>query len=234
MIKNKINCEECVNHNCVLHNYLSKRFAPVIYENKIIISCKKTQQLFLEGAFAAGIYFLLSGKIKVHKSGTNGKQQVVRLVKPGDILGHRNIGMRNVYPVSATAIEDSMACFIETKVFFDVLNNESPLAFQLMLFYAGELQKTETAIRNHALMTMKEKVANTLLIIIDAFGLTPDKMIDAQLSQQDMAEITGTNNEQISRFLSEFQKDKLIAIKEKKIKILNQEKLKHIISQYEY
>ncbi len=234
MIKTKVNCVDCANHNCLLHNYLSIELAPLINENKTIIKCKRGQQIFFEGMPVVGIYFLLNGKVKVYKSGTNGKQQVIRLVKPGDVLGHRGIGSRNIYPVGATAMEDSMICFIETKIFFDILHKEPELTFRLMFFYADELQKMETNVRNQALMTIREKVANTLLMIIDAFGLSEDNKIDAHLSRQDIAEIAGTNKEQVSRFLSEFQKDKLISMKAKNIKIVNIEKLKHILSSYEY
>lgn len=234
MRRTQVICIDCVNHNCLLQHYLSKELAPLIYENKTIIKCKKDQQIFLEGMPVVGIYFLLSGKVKIYKSGTNEKQQVIRLVKPGDILGHRGIGSRNIYPVGACALEDSMVCFMETKIFFDVLHKEPDLTFQLMLFYADELQKMEASVRNQALMTIREKVANTLLMIIGVFGLTGDNKIDAQLSRQDIAEIAGTNKEQVSRFLSEFQRDKIISMKVKNIKIINIEKLKHLISEYEY
>lgn len=227
------NCADCVNHNCLLHDNLSEEVVALVNDNKSIIKCKRGQQIFLEGMPVGGIYFLLKGKAKVYKSGANGKQQVIRLVNQGGILGHRGIGSRNIYPVGASAIEDCMICFIESKVFFDILHKEHELTFRLMLFYADELQKTETSVRNQALMSIKEKVANTLLMIIDAFGLSKDNDIEAHLSRQDIAEITGTNKEQVSRFLSEFQKDKLLLMKAKNIKILNLEKLKNILSDYE-
>ena len=94
-----------------------KEWVPSIEKFKTTVHLKKGEQLFKEGDAVKGIYFLKKGKLKVHKLWEEGRQMVIRFAKEGDVIGHRGLGSDTFYPVTATALEDATACFIEAKLF---------------------------------------------------------------------------------------------------------------------
>ncbi len=224
--------KKCETINAFLSQPFSKKSLDLINEYGTIIRCEKGQHIFYEGESVEGIFFVLSGMIKIFKSGLNGKQQIIRLAKPNDIIGHRGLGGKNIYPIGAEAIEDSKVCFIETQLFFEILRNDSEFAIWLILFYAEELKNTETRIRDQAQMSIREKIADAIMMIAKAYGIDARNFLKAQLSRGDIADLAGTNNEQVSRFLSEFEQDNIIELKGKTIKILNLELLKDKLKYY--
>ncbi|MCC6383923.1 MAG: Crp/Fnr family transcriptional regulator [Bacteroidia bacterium] len=211
---------------------MNHKSGKLIRENKLLIRCKKGQQIFFEGAPVTGIFFILEGKVKVFKSGINGRQQIVRLARSGDILGHRGFGGNNIYPVGASTLEDSKICFIESSVFFNTLKNEPELAIQLLLFYAEELKTTETKLRNQAQMTIREKITDALLYIYERYHVDGDNTLDVHLSRQDIADLAGTNREQISRLITEFEYEGIIKTKGKRIEIIRLNKMQAILTPF--
>ena len=102
-----------------------------------------------------------------------------------------------------------------------------------MMFYSQELRKSEQRTKNFAQMTVEEKVIFTLLYIIEIFGFNKEEnTINASLSRQDIADIAGTNADQVSRTIAYLKKEKLVSTQGKKILIKNYEGLKKSISRY--
>lgn len=103
-----------------------------ISEHKRNIAFKKGQVLFSEGNQPHGIYCIFKGKVKIHKMGDEGKDQIVRLAKPSNIVGYRSIFNNDTYYASATAIEDTEVCFISKQYVTDLIKNNNGIAFSMM------------------------------------------------------------------------------------------------------
>jgi len=105
----------------------------------------------------------------------------------------------------------------------DVLNHNPNIAYNLMMFYSNELRTSESKIKKMAQMNVTEKVADSLLYLKLYFGIINDEgiIIDADISRQDIADLAGINKEQLSKVLSDFKKESLIKIIDKKIHIVN-------------
>lgn len=234
MRANGIQCVTCKCANCFIAKYCSPKWKRMIDEHKTGRMYKKGQQIFHEGNMIFGIHFICSGKVKVYKSEFDGKNHIVRLSKAGNILGHKSFGSRTYYRFGAETIEDSFISFIENDVFKKLLLCAPELMYNLLLFYAEELRNSETRIRNLAQMNVRERVVETLLMINNIFGQKNDDnwLLNVELPRQDLADITGTSQDQIIRILSEFKKDKIIAFEGKKIIILKYQKLFDMIKGY--
>jgi CRP/FNR family transcriptional regulator len=186
--------------------------------------------LFKEGDKVDGIYFIYEGRMKVHKHWGPEKELIVRFAQKGDIIGHRGMGgIDHVYPVSATALEPVSVCFIEMDFFQSSLKINHTLLYELMLFYAQELQSSEKHMRNLAHMTVKGRMANAFLLLHQKFGSNKDGFIDLSLSKQDLASYIGATYETTFRILNELIADKLVAVSGKNYSILNEEKLTRLI-----
>jgi CRP-like cAMP-binding protein len=197
-----------------------------INTEKICTPYKKGEFIFKEGTRPHGIFCVNRGKIKLSKLGDDGKEQIIRLVKPGDPLGYRALLSGDLYSSSAIAIEDSGVCFVPKDLFMGILQKDSQLSLEMLKLLSDDLRKAELQITHLAQKPVRERVAEALLFIKETYGLAEDnRTIDVQFSREDLANIVGTATETVIRLLSEFNKDQIILTTGKKIEILNLPKL---------
>ena len=199
-----------------------------------ILGCRKGQQFILEGTPVNGLFFICQGKVKVLKTGINGREQILRFVSEGEIVGHRGFGTRKQYEISAVAIEDTVLCNFSNEVLEKMLREIPDLTYDLMLFYADELNKSESKVKAIAQMTVREKVIDTLLYIYRKFGLNSRGLLDLQLSRKEIAGFAGTTDEQVIRTLSALKKEDLIFTTGKRIGIVDVKKLRKEISEHNF
>ena len=157
----------------------------------------------------------------------------VVIVKEGEILGHRGFGTEQKYPIGAAALETTTLCNFSNQTLIDVLHKAPDLTFDLMLFYASELNNSETKGRKFAQMSVREKVIDAFLYIYKTFGQTDD-YLNITLSRKDIADFAGTTEEQVIRAISGLKKDKLIHTEGKKIGISNHTALKKEVDEHNY
>ncbi len=187
---------------------------------------KKGQLVFYEGNRPTGLYCVNKGKVKVYQIGMEGKEQIIRLAKDGDILGYRSLISGEMYTASASIIEDSTICFIPKKTFFDLLQTNSELSTRMMKLLSNDLKSAEKRITGLAQKPVRERMAETILMLKEFYGLDSEKhTIKANLSREDIANIVGTATETAIRVLSEFKSEKIINLMGKKIQIINNDAL---------
>ncbi|WP_245825653.1 Crp/Fnr family transcriptional regulator [Sediminibacterium ginsengisoli] len=193
---------------------------------KTCTSYKKGEYIFKEGARPFGIYCVNHGKIKLSKQGDDGKEQIIRLVKPGDPLGYRSLLSGDRYNASAIALENSGVCFIPKDLFMGILQKDSSLTLEMLKLLSDDLKKAEQQITHLAQKPVRERVAEALLFIKETYGFEEDgQTIAAAFSREDIANIVGTATETTIRLLSELNREGLIQLNGKKIVILDLKKL---------
>ncbi|MEP7171245.1 MAG: Crp/Fnr family transcriptional regulator [Bacteroidota bacterium] len=187
---------------------------------------KKGQLIFNEGGFPHGLFCVNSGKIKIAQAGDEGKEQIVRFAKEGDILGYRTLLSGDKYACSATAIDDASICFIPKNTFFGLIAKNANLSMEIMKLLAHDLKKAEHKITDLAQKPVRERMAEALLFLKETYGYENDSAtINVSLSREEIANMVGTARETATRLLSEFKDDGILELVGKKIKILNQQKL---------
>lgn len=214
----------CPNKSCLINKYCSPQWFSFIHENKTILYFKKNNQIIHEGDPVTGIYFISTGKVKVHTTGSSGKEMILRMAKSGDIVGHRGF-VRENYPISVTALEDTAVCFLEKEKFINALKNNSALTYNMLLFYMEELKKSEERTKNMAQKKVTERIADALLYLEEVFGTNDNGELNLPLSRIDLATMAGTVYETVIRTLQNFEKENLIKFRRKKLKIINREGL---------
>jgi CRP/FNR family transcriptional regulator len=193
---------------------------------KVCTIYKKGDVVFHEGTYPFGIYCVNTGKIKLSHSGDDGREQIVRLAKPGDIIGYKALLSAEKYTASAIALDDSSVCFIPKDLFISILQKDANLSFEMMRIIASELRKAETKITHLAQKPVRERLAETLLFIKETYGVEQDgTTLNVRLSREEIANLVGTATESAIRLLSEFKKDGLIELQGKKIRLLNPEEI---------
>jgi len=198
-----------------------REWVPFIGIKKKNIQLNKGNQFIREGDPVTGIYFVCSGKVKVHKQWGD-KEIIVRFAHGGAIVGHRGFTTKgNLFPISATALEPTLVCFVELEFFMSTLKVNTELTYQLMLFYADELKESEQKMYNLVHMTVKHRLALAIIRLHAEFGTTASGFINIQLSRQDLASYVGTTYESLFRMMNELAREGLIAVDGKQIRIEN-------------
>ena len=208
--------------SCLMCQMTLAEWKPAIAVHKKNFMVKRGEQIFTEGDPVTGVYFVTSGNVKVHKRWGD-KELILRFANAGKIFGHRGIGVESqVYPISATALEETQLCFIPIDFFKATLKVNTEFMYNLLLFYADELQNSERKMRNLALMPVKSRLAVALINLQTQFGLSSDGFIDVELSRQDLAAYAGATYETVFRTLNEMMMENLILTHGKKIQIANE------------
>jgi CRP-like cAMP-binding protein len=219
----------CDVSSCFLCRNSINEWKEVIAQKKETLFYKKGERIFSEGGKVAGVYFLFAGAVKIHKQWKEDKELILRFVAAGDIMGHRGLGAAQVYPVSATALVDTKACFITNDFLEASLRTNQGFTHMLMQFYADELQKAETRMHNRASWEAKARIAHSLLELDTLFGRDAENYIAVPISRQDIASYAGTTYETVFKVLKELGQDGLIGTSAKSIRLEDPEKLKSII-----
>ena len=225
-------CNNCTSTNCFINRYVSAEWKEKIITGKSAQRYKSGTSVLKEGEPVLGIYFIFSGKVKVYNTGPDGRSQIVRLAGSGDILGHRGLGINMRYPISASTLEEATICFIKTIDFIRALEHNPAFAINLLMFYASELRRAEHKLRSLSQMTVKQKLADTLLTIRDIYGtrkLHGKKVLAVKLSRQEFADIIGASIEEVIRTFSVFKKEGTLGLEGKYISIMNSKHLESLL-----
>jgi CRP/FNR family transcriptional regulator, anaerobic regulatory protein len=228
-----IDCLNCSNTDCLIKKHSLDSGIESFLEQKKTIQSKKGQNIIIEGSPVHGLYFILNGKVKVYNSGINGREQIHRFAKNGEMIGQRGFSSHQHYPVGAVTIEDTLLCHFSFDIIKKILHTLPLLTYDFMTFFAEELFRSETKVRKFAHMTVREKVIDALLYFNRKFGLK-NGFLNIGLSRKDIADFAGTTEEQVIRILSALKKENLITTVGKKIGISNPEHLKKEIDEHHF
>lgn len=192
---------------------------------------KKGQVIFYERKRPLGIYCVHSGSVKISRLGTEGKEQIVRIAKAGDLLGLRSLISGRNYSASATTIDDSVVCFIDKRKFFQITIRYPEISTQIMLTLSTLLEEAEKKITSMAQKPVRERLAEALLALDEVFRSDGCPTV-ISLSREDLANIVGTANETVIRLLGEFKEEHLVTVKGRKIFLVDKKGLQQIAKDY--
>lgn len=189
---------------------------------------KKGSLIYEEGTRIKGCYFVYSGIIKIYQTGHEGKEQIIKFDREGDIFGFRSVIRHESACTSVKTYTDSILCYISDTALLHLIKNSSDFAYDMIQIACKELGDSNRYIRDIAQKSVKERLAEILLLLAEDFGTENDKTLKLNITREDLSNFIGTATETVIRLLSEFKADNIVDSKGRKIKLLNPEKLKSI------
>lgn len=187
---------------------------------------RKGEMLYYSGDQPSGLYCVHHGNVKIFKMGRDGKEQIVRLVHEGDILGYRALITGEPYSSFAVPIDDAQICHIPKHVFFNLVTTNADFSKRIMVLLSRELKAAEERIVEIAHKPVRERLAETLLLLHQTYGTEPDhRTLGIKLTRSELANIIGTTSESVSRALSAFREMNIIEMNGRKIGIVNRNAL---------
>ena len=221
-------CEQCIMKEFNSLQSLSQEELKGISGCKTSRFVKKGDIIFEEGETLKGVYCVKDGICKLTKLSANGKDQIVKLVVKGDLLGQRSLIVNEAVNLSAVALNNMEVCFIPKDEIFANLKNNSDFSMDMLKQMAHDLKESDNVIVNMAQKSVKQRLAETLVYIYTSFGADKEGFLNVILSREDYASVVGTATESAIRVLSQFKKEGLISTSGKQIKIENINGLKRV------
>ncbi len=221
-------CEKCIVRKFTGLNTLTSDELKCISDGKTTRSFKKGEVIFDEGEHLKGIYCVRHGIAKLSKLSTNGKDQIIKFVSGGEVLGQRSVIAKEPTNLRAVAVNDMNSCFIPKNIILDNLHSNPDFSLDMLHNLANELKEADDVIVNISQKSVKQRIAETLLHLEENFGVDQDGFMIIQLSREDISNIVGTATESCIRMLSELKKEGLISTSGKRIQITDVVKMRKL------
>lgn len=221
-------CENCIVRKFNALRAMSKEELKAVSDSKISRKIKKGETIFEEGEKLNGVYCVRGGVSKLAKLSPNGKDQIVKLASKGEVLGQRSVVAEENSNLSATAVSDMEMCFIPKEAIVSTLHKNPDFTYEVLRHMAHDLKEADDVIVNMSQKTVKERIAEALLYMMNNFGEDQEGYLALVLSREDIANVVGTATESCIRILSEFKKQGLIKTSGKRMAILEARKLQDL------
>ncbi|MEO5775659.1 MAG: response regulator [Flavobacterium sp.] len=183
---------------------------------------KKKQVVYYEGDRATGAYLVLAGKIKTIKMNADGRELMTGMYETDDFLGINAILYNEIYTDSATVLEDSELCFFPKEQIEELLRLYPDVAEKFLKILSEELREKDIQLLDLAYQSVRKRIAESILRLFKNNTTTDESM---SISRDDLAAMSGTAGETVSRTLTEFKNEGLIQRKGSQISILDYTKI---------
>tara|TARA_B110000967_G_scaffold29698_1_gene27894 strand:- start:8436 stop:9122 length:687 start_codon:yes stop_codon:yes gene_type:complete len=219
-------CKKCIVKEFTTLNTLSSEELEEVSHHKNEMCFKRGDVIFREGSLLNGVFCVKQGKCKLTKLSPNGKDQIVKFIKDGDMSGHRSVLSEEPVNLSAVALEEVRVCFIPKSDIIKSIHANKYFSKSMFKVICHELKDAHSKLTNMAQKTVRERLAEALLFLDETFGEDAEGYLNIRLSREEIANVIGTSTESAIRSLSEMNKEQLILLFGKKIKLLKKKRLK--------
>ncbi len=231
-LKREVVCALCQCHirENTLFAGLSEAQLEVFKKAVTVASYRKKEVIFMEGDECSGLYIIRTGRVKVVRSSSSGKEQIIKILNPGDLLGFEVFYDGETYTNTAVAMEDCELCRINKGEFFDILEKEPAISKKLIVALGKELNYAYEWIGNLGLMSARQKMAHLLYTLAKEYGVKVDGEVRLHLtlSRLEIAELLGITQETSIRLLKSFKEEGILDIRRKEIIIKSLSRLEEI------
>lgn len=208
---------------------LNEREHKLIRDTARFINLKKNEIVYYENDKPIYFMCLLKGKIKIYKDGVGGRSQIVRVVRPVQYFGYRAYFAEEPYVTTAAALESSVVCLIPMKIIEQILRNNGSLAMLLIRLLSIDLGVSDRRVVNLTQKHIRGRLAESLLFLKESYGLEEDgATIGVYLAREDLANLSNMTTSNAIRTLSVFEKERIISLDGRKIKIIDEDRLQKI------
>lgn len=160
------------------------------------------ETIYHEGDRSEGLYIIHRGRIKVYRLSENGKEQIVRMVGPGDFTGELSLFNEMSHDAYADTIEPAEVCIIPRAPMQQLLHDHPTISLKMLSEISSRLASTEQHTARIAMETMDVRIA---MYLADLSEEQQQLTVTLPMSRKDLASYLGTTPETISRKLGAFE-----------------------------
>lgn len=218
------NCEKsrqsCV-HLVPIFNALNSQEITEIENITYSRTYAKGEMIYMAGEKGEKLFVIHRGKVKITRISESGREQVVRVLGPGDFMGELSLFVHVPLTDNAQALEDTEVCVLDGQSLKQLMMKYPAIALKILEELSMRLEKAERLIEDLTTRSVEVRIARALLELA-----THNDEVVLELSKGDLASHTGMSPETLSRKLSYFQKMGWIKMEgRRKIVILDKDSL---------
>ena len=234
MVKKELTEAEIAESIPDLWQPLTQQQRELLAQNFTIQKYKKNETIYCEGETPENLMCLLNGKVKIYKDGVGGRSQIIRVIKDKEYFAYRAYFAEENFVTAAAAFEPCTMCLIPMPVIVQLIMENTELAMFFIKQLTNGQRSNQTTWRcfgqvNVAKKHIRGRLAESLLFLKDTYGVEEDQCtLSIYLSREDLANLSNMTTSNAIRTLSNFAAEKLIIIDGRKIKLIDEEKLKKI------
>ncbi|SHI94555.1 cAMP-binding domain of CRP or a regulatory subunit of cAMP-dependent protein kinases [Tangfeifania diversioriginum] len=189
---------------------------------------KKGTIIYREGSRLTGFFCVTRGIVKVLKTGIDGKEQIIRFAKKGEIIAYRSLLSQELACTTAKVIDEAVLCHVPYQTLLFLIKNNWQFSHHMLQIVCRELREANDYITDIAQKTVRERLAEVLLLLKENFEVDNQNTLQISLTREELANMVGTATESVIRLLSEFKQDGLIELQGRKIKFLDIPSLRRV------
>jgi len=198
-------------------------------DNFFVQHFKKNEIIHYEGDKPTHMMCLVRGKVKIYKEGVGGRNQIVRIMQPVSYFAYRAMFIDGNYNTTACAFESASVVLIPKDVILKLIHQNLNLCFFFIQALAIDLGVSDARQVNLTQKHIRGRLAESLTFMRDNYGLEEDgATINVYLSREDLANLSNMTTSNAIRTLSMFVSEKVIAMDGRRIKIIDEDKLRKI------
>ncbi|MCQ6273479.1 Crp/Fnr family transcriptional regulator [Bacillus sp. V3B] len=184
------------------------------------VSYKKEDMIYHAGDQSDSLYIVNKGKIKIYRLSESGKEQLVRILNPGDFTGELALFNESLHESYAEALMNTQVCLIKRSDLQAFLIKYPSISLKILAEFSNRLEQSEKQTTRFATEKVETRLALFLAECVDGEDQTNE--IELPMSKKDLASYLGTTPETISRKLSDLEDEGYIKQKiNKKIEIVD-------------
>lgn len=187
---------------------------------------KKGQILFTEGACCSRIFFVRSGRVKVYRLGSSGREQILQMLGEGDTCAC-NPGTAGWSCAStAETLAATSVWFLSASDYTKLLDRSPSLARSLNKLFAERIRCLNSLVEEVSLKDTRKRLVKFLL---DLAAETGGNIASLSFTREELAQRLGMTRETVERQIGQLKKRSLIDVNGRKIAIRNEEALKKLL-----
>jgi len=192
-----------------------------------IFEASRGTTLFHEGEPGDSLYIVLSGKVKLGRRSTDGRENLVAIMGPADEFGELSIFDPGPRTSTATVVTDARLARLPKTALQRWVNDRPAIALQLLRVLARRLRRTNTMLADLIFVDVPGRVAKQLLQLAQQFGSVDSGQLRVthDLTQEELAQLVGASRETVNKALADFAQRGWLRLEGKSVVILDRERL---------
>ena len=204
-----------------IFNHLEKEQLDEIMVTTQSVLYKKQELIYRAGDESTSLYIIHKGKVRIYRLSESGKEQLVRILNPGDFTGEMALFSESTHETYAEAMVDTKICRIDRSDLQNFLMKYPTISLKILAEFSNRLESSEKQTSRFATEKVETRIALFLVEMLNE-ELPKTTEVTLPMSKKDLASYLGTTPETISRKFNELEDKGLInQLTHKQIKIMD-------------
>jgi len=199
----------------------------ILKQNCAEVLLQPGENIIKEGLLSSHVAYLKNGLAKISKKGAKGIDQILKLVRPGSYLGLQTVLSNKIHQYSASAVEESVICYIDILSFKELIMRNAQFANELILYMCHDELSYFNRFVNVQQKQVIGRLADNILYFSNEINEGAEEFV-IPLSRSDLAALVGATRESVTRAIKELSDIGTIRVNGKQFTILNDKLLEKI------